>query len=141
MAAAREGRTIDFDALVRFCRDAIHGGEEIVLIEGSGGVMVPLTERHTVLDWIAALGIPALVVVGSYLGTLSHSLTAVQALRARHICVAGIVISESEESPVPLAETAASLARFLPGVAIRTVPRRPWADARTDDLCDLLGGV
>jgi dethiobiotin synthetase len=141
MAAAREGKTIDFDALVRFCRNAIHGGEKITLIEGIGGVMVPLTERHTVLDWIAALDIPALVVVGSYLGTLSHGLTAAQALRARNISIAGVVISESEDSPVPLAETAASLARFLPGVAIRTVPRRPWADAKTDGLCDLLGNV
>lgn len=138
MAAAREEKTIDFDVLVRFCRDAIDGDDEITLIEGIGGVMVPLTESHTVLDWIAALDIPALVVVGSYLGTLSHTLTAAEALRARNVSVAGVVISESEDNPVSLAETAATLARFLPGLPIRTLPRTPWADAKAGNLCNLL---
>ncbi len=141
MAAAREEKTIDFDVLVRFCRDAIDGDDEITLIEGIGGVMVPLTETHTVLDWIAALDIPALVVVGSYLGTLSHTLTAAQALRARNVSVAGVVISESEDNPVALAETAATLARFLPGLPIRTLPRMPWADAKAGNLCNLLSNL
>ncbi len=138
MAAAREEKTIDFDVLVRFCRDAIDGDDEITLIEGIGGVMVPLTESHTVLDWIVALDIPALVVVGSYLGTLSHTLTAAEALRARNVSVAGVVISESEDNPVALAETAATLARFLPGLPIRTLPLTPWADAKAGNLCNLL---
>ena len=76
MAAAREGRAIDFDALVRFSREAQYetgneaGGEEgrDLLIEGIGGVMVPLTATETVLDWITALGFPTLLVAGSYLG-------------------------------------------------------------------------
>ena len=138
MAAAREEKTIDFDVLVRFCRDAIDGDDEITLIEGIGGVMVPLTESHTVLDWIAALDIPALVVVGSYLGTLSHTLTAAEALRARNVSVAGVVISESEDNPVALAETAATLARFLPALPIRTLPRTPRADAKAGNLCNLI---
>ncbi len=46
--------------------------------------MVPLDDTHTVLDWIAELGAPVLLVAGSYLGTLSHTLTAVAAVaRAR----------------------------------------------------------
>ncbi len=76
MAASREGRSIDFERLVGHCRQRIAGDADVVLIEGIGGVMVPLDERHTVLDWIAALEVPALLVVGTYLGTLSHTLTA-----------------------------------------------------------------
>jgi dethiobiotin synthetase len=122
MAAARERRTVPFAALVAHCRAAERGGD-ITLIEGVGGVMVPLDGTHTVLDWIAALEAPALLVVGSYLGTLSHSLTAAAALQARRVTLAGLVVSESEEQPVPAAETAAALARFVAPVPVRVLPR------------------
>ena len=107
-----------------------------------GGVMVPLTEDKTVLDWIAALEMPSLLVVGSYLGTISHTLTAAEALRGRNARLAGIVISESAESPVPPDETRDTIRRFLPGVRIRVLPRlggdAPWRDA--PDLTALLEG-
>ena len=122
MAAAREHRTIPFAALVAHCRAAGRSGD-VTLIEGIGGVMVPLDGEHTVLDWIAALQVPALLVVGSYLGTLSHSLTAAAALHTRGVPIAGIVVSESEEQPVPAAETAATLARFTAPMPIQVLPR------------------
>src|SRR5262249_35966981 len=70
MAAAREGRALDFDAIVEFSRGVARSAES-VLIEGVGGIMVPLDERHTVLDWMSALRLPVLLVAGSYLGTIS----------------------------------------------------------------------
>lgn len=112
MAAARERRSIPFDALVATCR-AADAQSDVTLIEGIGGVMVPLDERHTVLDWITALGAPALLVVGSYLGTLSHTLTAAAALRQRGVALLGVVVSESELQPAPAEETAAVIARFV----------------------------
>jgi dethiobiotin synthetase len=133
MAAAREGRSIDFQQLVGFTRDARKRHAGWLLVEGVGGVAVPLDARHTVLDWIAASGMPALLVAGSYLGTLSHTITAVSALRERGIEIAGIAISESLESPVPLAETRETLLRFLGDVRCVEVPRlaerEPWTHA------------
>jgi len=121
MAAAREGRTLSFAALVDFCR-APHAAD-ITLIEGIGGVMAPLDDTHTVLDWIVALDSPALLVVGSYLGTLSHSLTAAAALRTRRARVAGVIVSESPEQPAPAAETATALARFLTPTTVQVLSR------------------
>lgn len=131
MAAAREGRAIDFAALVAFCRGA--AGDPL-LIEGVGGAMVPLDERHTVLDWMAELAAPALVVAGSYLGTISHTLTTLAAMRARGVALAGLVISESAESPVPPAETAATIARHAGVLPVAILPRlpagpAPWREA------------
>ena len=122
MAAARERRTIPFDALVAHCREAGQSAGT-TLIEGIGGVMVPLDERHTVLDWIAALGAPALLVVGSYLGTLSHGLTAAAALRERGVRLLAVVVSESPEQPVPPEETAAAFARFVAPAPVLVLPR------------------
>lgn len=122
MAAAREGRSVDFDALVASCRAAGDRGT-VTLIEGIGGVMAPLDARHTVLDWIAALHVPALLVVGSYLGSLSHSLTAAAALRQHGVVLLGVVVSESAEQPVPADETAATLARFVAPAPVRVLSR------------------
>lgn len=122
IAAAREGRSVDFDALVASCR-AAGDRATVTLIEGIGGVMVPLDTRHTVLDWIATLRAPTLLVVGSYLGSLSHSLTAAAALRQRGVTLLGVVVSESEEQPAPADETAASLARFVAPAPVRVLPR------------------
>jgi dethiobiotin synthetase len=135
MAAVRERRSIPFDALVAHCRTA-SARPGVTLIEGIGGVMVPLDERRTVLDWIAELQAPALLVVGSYLGTLSHSLTAVAALRGRGVPLLGIVVSESLEQPVPAAETAATLERFVDATPVVLLPR-----ARAVPLLPLLASL
>jgi dethiobiotin synthetase len=128
MAAAREGAAIDFAALLGFCREA---GQ--VLIEGVGGVMVPLNAHETVRDWIAALNIPAILVAGTYLGTISHILTATHAMQTANIKLAAIVLNESEISPVPPAETAGTIARFVPDAPIHIIPRN-GGDAAFRDL-------
>jgi len=92
--------------------------------------MVSLDDVHTVLDWIAELGAPALVVAGSYLGTLSHTLTAVAALRARGVEPAAIIVSESEEQPVPLEETTQAIRRFVGPVPIIALPRQASGSTR-----------
>jgi len=122
MAAEREGRAIDFDAVTQFTQSALKGPEDIVLIEGVGGVMAPVGAGHTVLDWMAAAGAPALLVVGGYLGTISHTLTAAKVIRSAGLDLKGIVISARGELPVPPGETAAAIARFLRGVPIAILP-------------------
>jgi len=122
MAAAREGRTLDFDAIVEFSRRAAKSADR-VLIEGVGGIMVPLDERHTVLDWMSALRLPVLLVAGSYLGTISHTLTALRVLAQRNLTVAAVVVSESTVPGAPLDETVAVIARFADMIEVVGVPR------------------
>lgn len=107
LAAAREGKTIDFDAVAGACRARM--GEGLLLVEGAGGVMSPLTERETMLDLIEELGLPVLLVAGTYLGAISHALTAIEVLRGRRLIVA---VSESAEPGASLAETCEAIASF-----------------------------
>ena len=139
MAARRDGRVIDFTALVEFCRDARTGEEDILLIEAVGGAMVPLDDSHTVLDWMAAMGVPVVVVAGSYLGTLSHTLTTVAALKDRDIEIAAVVIDESEDSPVPLDETRDTLGRFLPGLNLVLLTRDADQTSIFNAFRDIIG--
>lgn len=122
MAARRENRGIDFRSLVDFCREAMES-HETLLIEGVGGIMVPLDDRHTVLDWISALRLPLLLVAGSYVGTISHTLTALNVLARRNLTTLAVVLSETPGSAAPLDETAATIGRFADLIEVVTLPR------------------
>ena len=121
VAARREHRDIDFDELVRYSRNAAAKGP--TLIEGIGGVMVPLTDKHTVLDWISALELPTLLIVGSYLGALSHALTAASVLLGAGARLAGVVVNQSEQEPMATTETARAIERFLTDTPVDIVAR------------------
>jgi dethiobiotin synthetase len=123
MAAAREGKTLDFDAIVARCCEAIAAASGTLFIEGVGGVMVPLDTRHTVLDWMAALNLPLIMVTGSYLGTISHTLTALDVVARRGLALKALVINETGDGAVPIEETKAVLARFHPALTIAMIPR------------------
>jgi dethiobiotin synthetase len=129
LAARLEGQVLALDDLVI---DAVARTAELrdglLLVEGAGGVMSPLTDAETNLDMIVALGAPALLVAGSYLGTISHVLTALVALRAVQARVAAVVLSESLGAP-DLAQTAGALAPFLGAVPLFTAPRHETWDA------------
>jgi len=112
LAAKREGQTIDVGSIVAFCRTAIDQRRDILLIEGAGGIMAPLNGEHTMLDLMMALRVPLILVVGSYLGTISHTLTALDALFGRNMKVLATIVSETPNSTVPLADTVAAIARF-----------------------------
>ena len=85
--------------------------------------MVPLDARHTVLDLITKLRLPLVLVAGSYVGTLSHTLTALQVLARRNIDVAAIVVSETQGSAAALDETVATIARFSDSIDVVGIPR------------------
>lgn len=112
MAAKQEERDVDFEALVVHTRGTLLAPEDLVLIEGVGGVMVPLDNRHTVLDWMERVDIPAILVAGSYLGTLSHTLTALAVLKQRQIPVHAVIVNESENATVSLQDTIDELKRW-----------------------------
>ena len=140
LAAAHEGRTIDVDAVIGFCRTAFERRRDILLIEGVGGVMVPLDGQRTVLDLMMALELPLILVTGSYLGTISHTLTALDALFRRGLQVLTIVVSETPGSSVPLPDTVAAIARFAEpviGLPRQTAPGR--SNATTEALTRIFG--
>jgi len=123
LAAAMEGRAISLPQVLTFCTAAASSAPGLMLIEGVGGVMVPLDKWHTVRDWIAGLQVPAILVAGSYLGAISHILTAAEALNTRGIVIAAVVISESDTSPVRPEDIAAAVTNFLPRTPIHIVHR------------------
>jgi dethiobiotin synthetase len=125
MAAAREGKSIPYDRLVATCRSVAGMMPEDgrLIVEGVGGVCVPLDDRHTVMDWMRDIELPILLVAGSYLGTISHTLAALAAMKLHGLKPQAIVLNESPLSPVPPEETAASLTRHWRDATVFTLKR------------------
>ena len=129
-AARREGVAI---RLEDFCLPAT---PRSLVVEGAGGVLAPLNDRHFVVDLIVRLGLPALVVARSGLGTINHTLLTVEALRRRDVTIAGIVLNgPAEPANRQAIEHFAKLpvVAELPGLAdasaIATHPPLSWCPA------------
>lgn len=99
-AAEIDGVTIDVEALVP------PSSNRPLVIEGAGGVLVPFTRYATFADIVARWRLPTVLVAATSLGTISHSLTAIEALRARGVDIRGIAFvgDANEDSEATIAE-------------------------------------
>lgn len=91
-AARRDGITIEMDKF------QAPQTTRPLIIEGAGGLMVPLNENNLVIDLIKQLDVPTILVARSGLGTINHTLLSLEAMKKRNLDVAGIIIS-GEKSP------------------------------------------
>ncbi|MFZ5862270.1 MAG: dethiobiotin synthase [Nitrospirota bacterium] len=92
VAARRERARISLPAITRgYARLARR--HDVIVVEGAGGLMVPLTTTHTTLDLAERLDLPLLLVIGNRLGAINHALLTVYAARARGLAVLGGVVN------------------------------------------------
>jgi dethiobiotin synthetase len=92
VSAALAGTAIDFDRIAAAYKD-ICQNSDIVIIEGIGGVRVPLTEQFDLLDLAAEFALPAVIVARPNLGTINHTLMTIDCVRAAKLKIAGVVIN------------------------------------------------
>lgn len=91
LSARRAGQPIDLESLLAIAR--AQSAADRFIVEGAGGVLVPISNTVLMVDLIRALDLPALIVARSTLGTINHTLLTIEALRARRITVAGVVMN------------------------------------------------
>ena len=103
VAAQRLGVTLDWQAIERSIR-IISRSSDVLIVEGVGGIMVPMDEKHTMLDVAKWLRLPAVIVARPGLGTINHTILTVNALRGAGVEVAGVVINRYPAETPPLAE-------------------------------------
>ncbi|HEX8912180.1 MAG TPA: dethiobiotin synthase [Humisphaera sp.] len=103
VAAERAKQPMDWSAVARSIR-LMEPEADVMIVEGAGGVMVPMDDRHTVLDVIGWLGAPAVVVARPNLGTINHSVLTVNALRSAGAEVAGVVVNRYRPDGATVAE-------------------------------------
>jgi dethiobiotin synthetase len=103
VAAKRERRSVSMAQAARLTQRVIdrHG---ITVVEGAGGLLVPVTDRETVADFAKRLRLPILIVARPALGTLNHTRLTVEAAKARGLTILGIVVSFASKARPGLAE-------------------------------------
>lgn len=106
VCSAVENRTVDFDAVSSAWQD-LCDLSDVVLVEGIGGALVPLTEQMTILDWASQLDLPTVIVSRSRLGTINHTLLTLKAVRDAGLPVAGVVINRYPPDSADWAEKTA----------------------------------
>jgi dethiobiotin synthetase len=132
----REKRPIDYEAIAAAYRYLCESCD-VVIVEGIGGVMVPVDEDHTVLDLAAAFGLPTVIVARPKLGTINHSLLTIAAVRKAGLWVAGLVISGYNADTADIAEETAPdvICNFSDTPLLAVVPQ----DEHSSVECGYLG--
>jgi len=120
VAAAETDTPLSYEAILDDCRDAA-AASEFAVVEGIGGLRVPLAGDREVLDLAAALGFPTVVVARSGLGTLNHTALSVTALENCGLTVTGIVLNEYEGGTLAARTNPAELERMT-GRPVATLP-------------------
>lgn len=126
LAAAREGIRIDPDRLDALLRRA-EAGAGLVLAEGAGGLLVPLTDELLYADFIASTGYRVVVVARDALGAIHATLAALEAARAHGVGVIGVILNGTPEADF---DNAGAIARFG---RVPILGRFPTVDPPTDD--------
>ena len=118
LAAELAGVTIEPAELLARARD-----HELVVCEGVGGLLVPITPGYLVRDLAVDLGLPVVIAARPGLGTINHSLLTVEAARAAGLHVAGVVMTPWPEQPSPMERSNRATVEQLGRVAVSGLPR------------------
>jgi dethiobiotin synthetase len=136
VAARAEGRTIELAPILARARELARE-HEVLLVEGAGGLLVPLADGLDVAGLAVALGLPLVVVARAGLGTVNHTLLTIEAARSRGLEPAGVVLNgKSDES------SAENAALIEAGSGVRVRAQVPWLADPADAagyLDDFLG--
>jgi dethiobiotin synthetase len=129
VAAERAGHSLEPGAVEQRLQQLRSAGYTVV-VEGAGGLLVPLAWGFDVADLAARHELAAIVVARAGLGTLNHVLLTAEALRSRGVALRGVVLNGRGEPPDLAEQTNPSLlARLLTGVPVVVLPRREGGEA------------
>lgn len=128
IAAADEGVHIDFDT-IRAALERLREEADIVLVEGAGGLLVPLDEQRDFADLAAALELPVILVVGMRLGCINHTLLTVEAIAARGLTLAGWVANRIDPAMARFDDNLATLQHRIDAPLLGVVPHGQLTEA------------
>jgi dethiobiotin synthetase len=121
LAAALAGTAIEPDAVVARARAAAAGADAVV-VEGVGGLLVPIAPEWTVRDLAVALRLPVVVAARPGLGTISHTLLTLEVARAAQLDVRAVVLTPWPDEPTVMQRSTRETIAALAHVAVHALP-------------------
>ncbi len=122
LAAEIAGTPIAFDALVSAARRAA-ASADVLVVEGVGGLLVPLSDDHDIRDLAVALGLPLVIAARPGLGTINHSLLTIEAARAAGLDVRAVVLTPWPAEPTVMQRSNRDTIARRGGVEAATLPQ------------------
>ena len=120
LAAELAGTAVDPAAAIAAARAAGEGADALV-VEGIGGLLVPLTQQFTVRDFAAALGLPVVIAARPGLGTISQTLLTVEATRAAGLDVRAVVLTPWPATPSAMEQSNRETIAAMADVEVATL--------------------
>jgi len=137
VAAALERRHVTMDRIYN-AYWYLHKKYDVLIVEGAGGVKVPLGETTYVVDMIQALGLPALVVARASLGTINHTILTLEALARVNVPVAGILLNGGSGRTLAETTNLDSLPHYTSVPVLGHVKNLPARGRRDEDVVSAL---
>jgi dethiobiotin synthetase len=129
LAAKEAGVTLSLKAIADFCLSDAFADVDDLLIEGAGGLMVPLNAEHTWLDFLMHTRIPVVLVVGMRLGCINHALLTAMALKTHGITCIGWVANALDDTLLGLSDNIATLSEKIEWPLLAVIPfGGTWSD-------------
>ncbi|HCL57190.1 MAG TPA: dethiobiotin synthase [Spirochaetia bacterium] len=122
LSANREGKSIDCNKILSSLHE-LQKNYSTVILEGAGGLFVPLNERELIVDFIQKNRFPVVLVSSPRLGSINHTLLSLEALKNRGIKIIGIVYNLAVEAdPLIVEDTRKTIQDFYPKLPIVDLP-------------------
>ena len=121
LAAEMAGEEISTESLLAAAGAAAEGGD-VLVCEGVGGFLVPLTRSYLVRDFAAELGLPLVIAATPGLGTINHTLLTIEAARGAGLDVEAVVLTPWPERPSPIEESNRATIAALGKIVVKTLP-------------------
>lgn len=126
LAAKIDGKAIDL-SVITDATDKLLRRYDRVLIEGAGGLFVPITDSYFTIDYVAAHGLPLVLVTNGRLGSINHTILSLEAIAARGIALEGVVYNHYfDKDQTIAADTHGFIQRYLtrhfPGAWLLDLP-------------------
>lgn len=125
LATKLDGREIDF-AKIEAATQQLAEKFEVVLLEGAGGLMVPLTTELLTIDYLEQKKFPVILVSSGRLGSINHTLLSLEALKARGLSLYALAYNLNDESQDPLISKDTS--EYLKAYLAKYFPEAQWID-------------
>ena len=129
IAAQRAGVLIDLSVIAKSYKK-LAAQADVVIVEGAGGLLVPINEQQDSADLILELGLPVIMVVGMRLGCLNHALLTAEAIASRGLALAGWVANVIDADMAAVEENVAALQQRIAAPLLGIVPYMTQADMR-----------
>jgi len=129
IAAQRAGALIDLSVIAKSYK-MLAAQADVVIVEGAGGLLVPINEQQDSADLMLELGLPVIMVVGMRLGCLNHALLTAEAIASRGLALAGWVANVIDADMAAVEENVAALQQRIAAPLLGIVPYMTQADMR-----------